>query len=199
MDEAEATANADDVTSSSSKAAAQKNFLDPLNSVRKYLGCEGVRKLTMSASTSKNDVKAEKKAKKRKRSSGDDDDGDRSKKSKKRRKKEKKQKHQKKRKKRRASSSSSDDKDDDVDEEAAARQKAEKKAVLGKLRIERLERERKERERTEILLYGKSQSKKTVEEKQEERLKETRKYNNQFNPDMARQNKLDSNKKYWLE
>jgi hypothetical protein len=67
------------------------------------------------------------------------------------------------------------------------------------LRAERLERERKERERTDILLYGKSRTKKSDEQKQEERLKETRKYNNQFNPEVARQNKLDSKKKYWLE
>jgi len=137
-------------------------------------------------------------------SSGDDDDDDvRSKKSKNRRKKEKKRKKQKKHKKRRETSSSDSSDDNDgkksSDAEEDARLKAEKKATLDKLRVERLERERKERERTEILLYGKSRTNKTVEEKQEERLKETRKYNNQFNPDMARQNKLDSKKKYWLE
>ena len=76
---------------------------------------------------------------------------------------------------------------------------AEKRSIIEKLRIERIEREKKERERTNVLLYGETKVKKTDEEKQEERLKSTRKYSNQFNPEIAKQNKLDSKKKYWLE
>jgi len=152
--------------SSSSKTSELKNFLDPLNSVRKYLGCEGVKRIA-SQETKKFDEKN---------------------------KREKKKKKKKKMKKRKEESDSSE-----VDTQEEERQKAEKKAMIDKLRLERIERERRERERTDKLLYGETKTKKSEEEKQEDRLKETRKYNNQFNPEAARQNKLDSNKKYWLE
>lgn len=175
--------------SSSSKTSELKNFLDPLNSVRKYLGCEGVKRIASQEMKKVDEKKRKRKWKRSSSSSGEDN-----RKSRKKHKREKKKKKKKKMKKRKEESDSSE-----VDTQEEERQKAEKKAMIDKLRLERIERERRERERTDKLLYGETKTKKSEEEKQEDRLKETRKYNNQFNPEAARQNKLDSNKKYWLE
>jgi len=73
-----------------------------------------------------------------------------------------------------------------------------KRAALEKLRYERIERERKERERSERLLNGESKQSTSTSEKVDIG-PESRKYNNQFNPHLANQNKLKSSKKYWLE
>ena len=64
------------------------------------------------------------------------------------------------------------------------------------MRRERLERERVEREKADRLLYGEQVKAKSS---QEEVQGKEQKYSSQFNPEIARQNKLDSNKKYWLE
>jgi hypothetical protein len=163
-----------------------------LSSLRKYLGCEGVKRITSEKPEEVSKTKEKKRKHKRKRSSSSSSSDDDRERSKKRRKKDKKKRKKKKKVKEESES-------DGVDAEEEIKRQTEKKAMIDKLRVERLERERKERERTEILLYGESKRKKTDKEKLEERIKETRKYNNQFNPDTARQNKLDSNKKYWLE
>jgi hypothetical protein len=52
---------------------------DPLNNVRKYLGCDGVMKVAASRSKANADVK-EKKRKRKRSSSGASDDGGRKKK-----------------------------------------------------------------------------------------------------------------------
>ena len=93
-----------------------------------------------------------------------------------------------KRKRRRKISSSS------TDSEEEAKMKA--RANLEKLRRERLERERVEREKADRLLYGEPVKEKSREEELQSRAP---KYSSQFNPDLARQNKLDPKKKYWLE
>jgi hypothetical protein len=64
------------------------------------------------------------------------------------------------------------------------------------LRRERLERERRERERANRLLNPEPEKK---PEEEEERGGKRQKYHSQFNPEIAKQNKLDPNKKYWLE
>merc|ERR1711915_428310 len=65
---------------------------------------------------------------------------------------------------------------------------------LERLRQERLERERIEREKANKLMFGES----VVENKTENSSSggQNQKYNSQFNPDIARQNKLDPHKKY---
>ena len=138
--------------------AKQKDFLDPLNSVRKYLGCEGVR-LTLKKHEKKlegeekrainfESVKSEKKkkrkerkrsrsrsrGKKRKRSRSRSREYSHKKRSKEKRKKKKRS---------RSSSSSNDSSDDDVEKKALA------KKNLEKLRRERLEREKVERQKAD--------------------------------------------------
>lgn len=127
-----------------------KDGMDPLNTVRRYLGTAGIRKIVK---------KSEEKKKK----------------------KDKKKDKKKKKKKRRDSDSE------------------EKKANVEKMRRERLERERKERLKAESVLYGIPLDTKSKSEKDNEKLQLRKKYNSQYNPDVARQNKLDPNKKYWLE
>ena len=146
--------------------AKQTEFLDPLNSVRKYLGCEGVR-LTMKShqkmmeekerkAVDFDDVKdirkVEKKHKKkerkrsRSRSRGRKRKRSRSRESSHRKKKSKKEKKSKKKKRRRSSSSSGSDSSSDSD---SAEKKAIAKRNLEKLRRERLERERAERQKAD--------------------------------------------------
>ena len=160
------------------------------------MGCKGVQRIL------------EKEDKKRKRS---DSSPDRSSPDRKRRrktekkskskkrpksKKSKKEKKSKKKKKRHRRSSSEDD---DSPEENAD----DKRLKLEALRAERLSREKRERIRTDKLLYGKSdlepKKKKVGDMTDKEQVETQRKYNNQFNPQHAKQNRLDANKKYWLE
>ena len=88
-------------------------------------------------------------------------------------KKSKKHKHQKKKRKRHSSDSSESD-----DNSATKMTK-----TIEQLRAERLEREKVERERTRVLLYGDNKTKDSVI--LDDR---NRKYNSQFNPEIARQN-----------
>ena len=180
----------------------QKDFLDPLGDLKKYLKCDGVR-LTLKKYEKKreetehkaiNFESMKKQKRKRKRSSSSSRSRSRSR-SRERRKKKSKKKHKSKSKKgkhkkmkRRKSSSSSESSDDD--------NKTQAKLNLEKLRRERLERERLERDKANKLVFGEPEVKKSKEE--ELRSKE-QKYSSQFNPDLARQNKLDPKKKYWLE
>ena len=53
-----------------------------------------------------------------------------------------------------------------------------------------------EREKADRLLYGEPVKEKSREEELQSRAP---KYSSQFNPELARQNKLDPKKKYWLE
>ena len=57
-------------------------------------------------------------------------------------------------------------------------------------------REKAERARANKVLYGETKEEKPSKD-EAPKLKQT--YNSQFNPEVARQNKLDPKKKYWLE
>ncbi|XP_059088409.1 leukocyte receptor cluster member 1-like [Tigriopus californicus] len=233
-----------------------KGLLDPLNDIRKYLGCSGVQKYMREKPQVPLSSRPEKKSLKRRRdsssssvdstlsssssssaSSSSDRDGkskskkakrpskrakksktkkhkrdsSKSKKSKKRsspKSKKKKQKRSKSRKEHKATSefvspktgSSSFEAEDETE---FKKQRQLKMNEMEKLRVERLLREKRERARANKLLFadseeGKQQSTSSSPVDLHTR-KEPRKYNSQFNPDAARQNKLDANKKYWLE
>merc|ERR1719470_180956 len=190
-----------------------KEFLDPLSDLRKYLKCDGVR-LTMKKHEKKLE-KEETKAlnfepvrKKRSRSSSSSRSRSREKRKKRRRdasaghspkhkkhshrsrerhkKKSKKEKKSKLKRRRESSSSESD-----------AEKKSLAKKNLEKMRRERLERERMEREKANRLVYGEP----VVEKKSDHPDAKVvgQRYSSQFNPEFARQNKLDPGKKYWLE
>ena len=180
----------------------QKDFLDPLGDLKKHLQCDGER-LTYQKFQGKREATETKsislfpkiKRKKRKRSSSSSSRGRSRSRSKDRRKKsrkhssKKRRSHLKKKRKRKDSESSNS-----TDSEVEAKKKA--KTNLEKLRRERLERERVEREKANRLLYGEPVQEKSS---QEELKSKAQKYSSQFNPEIARQNKLDPSKKYWLE
>jgi len=184
--------------------AKLKNFLDPMNDVKKYLKCETetltLKKYVKKEIVKKEIVKEEVKSIKRKRSPSTDDDHSSSKKKRKKEKskKEKKSKHkkEKKSKKKKRKHSSSDSSDSSSDDELKRRKK---KLNLERLRKQRLEREKKERKRAHKVMYGDDEQDKEEEAKQKASgpsLKQT--YSSQFNPNLAKQNKLDANTKYWL-
>ena len=180
----------------------QKDFLDPLGDLKKYLKCDGVR-LTLQKYEKKK-VETENKAinfestkkhkRKRKRSSSSDSrsrsrsrSSDR-KKRKKKHKSDSKKKRKKEKKKHRRQSTSSESSEDE--------QRKSAKMNLEKMRQQRLDRERAEREKANRLIFGEPEKNQSKEEQMKSKAP---KYSSQFNPEIARQNKLDPKKKYWLE
>jgi len=192
-------------------ASKQKDFLDPLQHLKQKLGCD-TDNLSLKRYKDETNIKSIKhekvpeiKSKRKRSSSSDSSEDDRRKKknktekkhkkdSKKKKKKDressrsKKSKSKKKKKRKYSSSDDSTSSDEDTKKKTA-------KLNLEKLRRERLEREKKERERSNVLLYG--EPKKDKEKGCAPQFKAS--YNSQFNPEIARQNKLDPNKKYWLD
>lgn len=149
----------------------QKIFEDPLESVRKYLGCEGVQKIVDTVkSENKLNIKRERRESKclvkRKKN-----------------KKDKKSKHKKKKKKHKKKYSSNSD----VSSDEAVIVKKEPSADIEKLRAERLKREREERKRVNNY-FAKLNG---VSVKKELTTEPVQKYNSQFNPHIAKQNFLD--------
>ena len=185
---------------STSKNEAYKDIIDPLNDIRRYLGTPGVkqtlkRKRSPSPSTSTSTH-----SKKTKSSSIDFKSKKKKKKKKSKRKSKKKSQSKKKKRKRDVSSSSSSSSSDDLSEpEEELKDKALKKLKLEKLRKQRLEREKYERIRETRLLNGQNPDIDPNSKEEEEKTRNNRQYNSQFNPDYAKQNKLDTKKKYWLE
>jgi len=193
-------------------ASKQKDFLDPLQHLKQKLGCD-TDNLSLKRYKDETNLKSIKhkvpeiKSKRKRSSSSYSSEDDRRKKkhktekkhkkdSKKKKKKEsessrsKKSKSKKKKKRKCSSSDDSSSSDEDLKKKTA-------KLNLEKLRRERLEREKKERERSNVLLYGEPKKDKEKEKGSAPQLKAS--YNSQFNPEIARQNKLDPNKKYWLD
>ena len=166
-----------DQTKTEDKTEKLKDMLDPLSSVRKYLGTEGVKSVV----------------KKSKHKEIEYDKHSKHKKSKKKHKKEKKSKKGKSKKKSRRKSSESSDSEDDLE-------RVRKQQKLEKLRQERLNRETKERAKANHVLYGIPIEEKAAKGSKKDGSKEgERKYNSQFNPHLAKQNKLDAKEKYWLK
>ena len=178
-------------------ASKQKNFLDPIKDVKRFLGCD-TDKLSL-----KRHIKEEKNNSKRKRSPSTDSSPHRRKKRKREKDKKhkskitKKHRHAEKKKKKKTTRRRSPSSSESSDEEAGKRKQ---KANLDKLRRERLERERREREKANRLLTGEPEkTKEETEAEQRARRGERQTYNSQFNPSIARQNKLDPKEKYWLQ
>jgi len=209
----------------SAVAEKQKQFMDPLADIKKYLKCDGVRltykkyeeKLkdrehkAINFESMRKEREKEKKSKRKRSISSSSSEGHSSnhrsmkkskmsKKSKKKTVKKEKSKNRderkrgkdekKKSKKRRRISSSSQESESEDGAKSAA------KANLDKLRRERLEREKVERAKADRLMFGEPQQE---EKAGEAGLKTKQKYNSQFNPDIAKQNKLDSKTMYWLQ
>ena len=208
-----------------SKQRKNLDMLDPLSSVRMHLGCKGVQKISDGAISKVNTHPFKKKKRKRYSSSSDTSENEKNAlklKSSKRKDKKKKRsrKHSKdserdkkrksskhKRKRKRSNKvSSSDDSErtsDDNEKSQIKRLKHsndvnEKQIKLERLRKERIEREQVTKARKNELLYGVSHDKKDSKDKSESTVS-NRKYNSQFNPQYAKQNKLDASQKYWLQ
>jgi len=177
----------DQADPSLSKHGKLKDFLDPLNAVRKYLGTEGVQSI-VNKSKSKSKLSNSHQHKKKKKKKEKESSRRKSSKSKKSKSKKRK-KHQ---------TESESDSESSNSERSDAQERIEKQLKLEKLRAERLIREKKERERANNVLYGTPLEKSKSDKPDPNNPESARKYNAQFNPHIAKQNKLDAKEKYWL-
>lgn len=199
-------------------------MLDPLSSLRKHLGCKGVQSIaTHHAQRNEHKSTSTKKKRKRKSSSSSGEEGSipktRNEKYKKKRDKKDKSNHshkssnrkdkksskskrkkKDKHKKRKRSSSDSDSEKHVVDLNNQRHTELEDNRLkIDKLRRERNEREKKSRDRRNELLYGVHKSEANTNKVNPKSIESNRKYNTQFNPQFAKQNKLDASNKYWLQ
>merc|ERR1712008_303475 len=177
----------DQADPSLSKHGKLKDFLDPLNAVRKYLGTEGVQSI-VNKSKSKSKLSSSHQHKKKKKKKEKESSRRKSSKSKKSKSKKRK-KHQ---------TESESDSESSNSERSDAQERIEKQLKLEKLRAERLIREKKERERANNVLYGTPLEKSKNDKPDPNNPESARKYNAQFNPHIAKQNRLDAKEKYWL-
>lgn len=111
----------------------------------------------------------------------------------------KKSKKSKKKKKKRSRKSSGSSEESESGKEKLKLEELRKLQKLDKLRQERLAREEQERARANHVLYGVPLKEEKQPKDEKELLESRRKYSSQFNPQIAKQNKLDASKKYWLE
>ena len=193
LEETEVSADLD-----SKKQDKYKDLVDPLSTVRRYLGTEGVQGIIKKSRKSeeselldsKKDSKKAKKKKKKKDKKKDDYESKRTK----RKSQSHHHKHKSKKHRRYSSSSSSNN---STTKESDELEKIKKQQKLEKLRMERLQREEKSRARANHTLYGIPMKEDKTKNPPENETKQ--KYNNQFNPQFAKQNKLNTNQKYWLE
>jgi len=200
-----------------------KSFIDPLADIQRYLKCDGVR-LTLKKhekTLKEEETKALTFSKVKKHKSRDRSKSPSKKRKRKRSRsvsfKRSKKERKKKRKRRSSSYSSSSSENEklikkirktkkrrrspspsstDSSEGESKEMRSKTNINIEKLRKERIEREKMEREKADKLVYGET----TVERKEDsDPSKKKQKYNSQFNPDFARQNKLDPKQKYWLQ
>ncbi|KAK6632668.1 hypothetical protein RUM43_013438 [Polyplax serrata] len=158
----------------------QKIFEDPLVDIRKYLGCDGVKKIQeCTMKTGKVCVKTEKISHKRKQSSSGSDHKHKQKKHK------NKEHHKKKKKKKKKYNRQSSESEGSSEETEVPKPP---NVDLERLRAERLKRELEERRRANDIFARLNGV--TVKKEESPTPQPVQKYNSQFNPHLAKQNYL---------